>query len=99
MAGHVVVVPLAGQQNANVREPEAQLLDACADQRDGLLEARIDEDVPGLGRHQKAAQVVRPDIVQVARDVVRRERLVPVAQVLGRLRHQNGRGERESKQK
>ena len=49
---------------------------AVADQGDGLLEAAVDQDVP-LGRgDQVAGQVLRADVVDVADDAVRGERLV-----------------------
>ena len=78
VAGDVVGVGVAGQQDLDVGHLEAERLDGLADQGNGPLEAAVDQDVP-LGRgDQVAGQILRADVVDVADDPVRREWLEPV---------------------
>ena len=69
---------MAGQQDLDVAHLEAERLDGFLDQGDGPLEAAVDEDVPLGSGDQVAGQVLRADVVDVADDLVGRERLVPV---------------------
>src|SRR5262249_4393299 len=58
-------------------------------------EAAVDENVPLVGRYQVRGQILRPDVVHIADDLVRRERLVPLGRALSNGSHgQRQRGEK-----
>jgi len=77
-AGIMVPVGMTDQQHPNVAETLAQLLDAGADLRDGLLETGVDENVAGFRDDEVGSQVAAAHVVQVADDPKRRDRGGPV---------------------
>src|SRR5579862_2641226 len=78
VAGGVIRMGMAVQQNLDVGKLEAQFLDRGADYRDGFLIVAVDQDVTLRGRDQEGAELLRSYKVHVADDLMRRERLVPV---------------------
>jgi hypothetical protein len=73
---------MADEEDLDVGEVEAELLDAFPDERRGSLEAGVDEDV-ALGRNDEVGgQVFAADVVEVVGDVEWGERLGPFRVVL-----------------
>ena len=97
--GHVIAVRVRREQDLDVVELEAELLDALPDLGDGLGKPGVDENVAGIGRDEVRRQIVGPDPIDVADQLERRERLRPIG-VLGgggaATRHNNRRKARAS---
>lgn len=69
---HVVAVRMAAQDRLDVRQSEAELLDRRPEERHGVLEVRVDEDVARGRRDQVRVQRPGADVVEVPDDRVRR---------------------------
>jgi hypothetical protein len=69
----VIVMGLHLQQDLDVFQPEAKRLDVIADQRGGILEAGVDQNLPGVGGDQEHAQIESADRVERPDDPVARE--------------------------
>jgi hypothetical protein len=75
-------VRVADEQDLDVGEAESELLDARAQERHGLDEVAVDEDV-ALGRGDEVArQPLAADVVEVAGNAERRKRLRPIRRTL-----------------
>jgi hypothetical protein len=70
---------MAREQNLDVREPEAQPFDVCANDGNGPFETRIDQDVAVGGCHQITREPFGPDVVEMVRNAMRREWVIPIA--------------------
>ena len=74
----MVVVGMVGQDDFDVGEFETEFFDAGADERDGAVETRVDEDVT-LGRGDEVTgQTGRADVLEIVGNPVGREWCVPV---------------------
>jgi hypothetical protein len=81
-AGIVIPVRVADQQNLGVFEFESELFDTSLEQRHICFQIAVDQNVALGRRDQITRQPLAADVVQVARDVKRRERFGPVGIVL-----------------
>ena len=80
----VIAVSMRREQDLDVVEVEAELLDALLDLAAPSRRNRVDQDVAGVGRDQVRRQVVGPDPVDVADQLERRERPRPIGVLLRR---------------
>ena len=93
VAADVIDVRVAAEEKLDVGELEPELLHAALDDRHGIVEARVEEDMPGGRRDQKRAHAARADVVEVADELARRDRRAPAVEeplhprAIGRGRH------------
>jgi hypothetical protein len=76
LSGDVIGMGVAGQQDLDVAHLEAERLDRRTNQRNGFLEAAVDQDVPVVRRDQIRRQRLRADVIHIADDSMRRKRVV-----------------------
>lgn len=76
-AGAMIDVRVADEQDFDVGEAEAQLLDALPDLRHRGCEITVDQDVSLRRSDQESGQVFTADVVNISDDAMRRERLDP----------------------
>ena len=69
----VIPVGVADEQDADVGETEAELLDAFADERGRAFEAGVDEDVAGGCDDEVRGQIAAADVVEVVGDLEGRD--------------------------
>src|SRR5216684_346155 len=86
---------MARQQNLDIGHLEAERLDRLLNQGNGAFQAAIDEKMPLGSGDEKGSQILGTDVVNIANDLVRRERLVPIGWALSN----GGHGERQRSQK
>ena len=77
----VIVVPVADEQDLRVGKVKAKCLDALFDLRGRRVEIAVDEDVALWRGDQVGGQILAADVVEIARDVERRERRGPFRRV------------------
>src|SRR6185437_12064477 len=70
-SGVVVKVCVADQENFDVAELEAEVLDARFDLRDGLLEVAVDQDQPVRRRDEVAGEGSGADVEEIPGDMER----------------------------
>ena len=83
IAFHVVAVSVTAENDFDVSEFEAELSNAVADLRDGRFVVGVDQNVTLGGGDEIATQVRSADEVNIADNLVGRERSVSI----NRLRH------------
>ena len=69
---------MAREQNLDVREPEAQPFDVCANDGNGPFETRIDQDVAVGGCDQVRGKPLGTDVVKIIGDAVRWKGFIPI---------------------
>ena len=74
LAGIVIEMRVADEQNLRVAELQSQFLHALLDQRHGILEPGVDQDISVRRNDQVDSQAFAADEIYVADDVVRWER-------------------------
>ena len=77
---------VADEEDLDVAELEAELLDAGSDERDILLEIAVDQDVPFRRGDQIVRESFAADVVEVAGDSEWRKWLGPIRTCSGRLK-------------
>src|SRR5262249_2110672 len=92
---NVVRVGMARQQDLDIGHLEAERLDRFLDQGNCAFKAAIDENMPLGSGYEKCSQILGTDVVNIANDLVRRERLVPIGGALSKGSH----GERQRSKK
>ena len=95
VARDVVRVGMARQQDLDIGHLEAERLDRFLNQGNRALKAAVDEDVPLGSGDEIGGQILGADVVDIADDLVRRERLVPIGWALSN----GGHGERQRGEK
>ena len=80
----MIEVCMADEQNPDVFEVKAQLLDASANLRRRAFEVAVNQNVALRSRNQIRSQVFAPDVVQVSGDAKRPLRSSPVRPLLRR---------------
>src|SRR5437016_5110370 len=82
----MIAMCVADENDLRVVVSETELLDTGANQRDVLLEIRIDQNVSLRGMDQINREVGGADVVKVSRDLECREASVPVQTTLRQQR-------------
>jgi hypothetical protein len=82
-AGVVVPVGMADEQNPDIAEMEAELLNAIPDERDRLLQARVDQHIALWGDDQIRRKVFAADVVEIVSNAEGRDGGRPVGILLG----------------
>src|ERR1051326_8259883 len=77
-AGGVIVMCMADEEYLDVAKFEAQLFYCLADHRNGFLKAAVNENVPFAGRDEIGGQLARAHVIDIADDLVRWKRFVPL---------------------
>lgn len=75
----VIVVRMAADQDLHVLDAKPEALDVCANDRSGLDETAVEQDVTFRRGDQVRRDVARADVIEVSFDAERRDRLIPRA--------------------